>query len=197
MLIEYTAYDREGRRVSGKVEAESEQVAEDMLWQAELIVSRVRKVRRMPGLHEILPSMFGVKERQVISLARQLATLLDSGLPLLLSLQALGHDKNHPMITGALQGIMQDLSEGRSFSDGLARYPKIFPRIFVRLSRIGEQTGEISDILVRGGLPRGSGHGERKTPGESNVSCPGAHDGGDIDLRPDQLLHTYADGSAD
>ena len=46
--------------------------------------------------------------------------------------------------------MTQRISEGGQFSDGLADYPAIFPAIFVRLARIGEQTGELSDVLRRG-----------------------------------------------
>ena len=142
MLIEYTAYDRNGQRVSGTMEAGSEKAAEDILWQADLIVARVRKVRNFPKLHALFPSLFGVKEREVIAMTRQLATLLDSGLPLLLALQALSHASVHPMIKESM--------DGGQFSDGMARYPNIFPVIFVRMARIGEQTGDLGPVLRRG-----------------------------------------------
>ena len=150
MLIEYTAYDRSGKRISGTMEAGSERVAEDILWESDLIVTRVRKARRLPPLYTILPTLFGVKQRDTIALIRQLAILLDSGLPLLLSLHAIGHEKVHPMIREAINGLTEFISEGGQFSDGIERYPAIFPTIFVRLSRIGEQTGELSEVLRRG-----------------------------------------------
>ena len=83
-------------------------------------------------------------------MTRQLATLLDSGLPLLLALQALSHESVHPMIKESMDGIIQSLSEGGQFSDGMARYPNIFPGIFVRMARIGEQTGDLGPVLRRG-----------------------------------------------
>ena len=146
----YTAYDREGRKVSGTLEADSEQVAEDILWQSDLIVDQVRRVRKRPALHTIAPSLFGVKERDTIALIRQLATLLDSGLAMLLALEALSHEKAHPMIREALKGTIQFVSQGGQFSEGISRFPSLFPPLFVRLARIGEQTGDLSEVLRRG-----------------------------------------------
>ena len=150
MQIEYTAHDKQDRRVTGRLEADSEQIAEDLLWENDLIVDRLRRIRQRPSLHAMFPTLFGVKQRETIALVRQLAVLLDSGLPLLLSLQALSPEGAHPMIKAALRGMTQRISEGGQFSDGLADYPSIFPSIFVRLARIGEQTGELSDVLRRG-----------------------------------------------
>ena len=76
MLIEYIAYDRRGKRLTGTLEAGSEKVAEDILWQSDLVVTRVRKARKGLQLHTLLPSLFGVKQRETIALIRQLATLL-------------------------------------------------------------------------------------------------------------------------
>ena len=81
---------------------------------------------------------------------RQLATLLDSGLPLLVSLQAMSHEKSHGMIRDAMKGMSQLISEGGQLSDALAKYPAIFPALFVRLARIGEQAGNVSAVLRRG-----------------------------------------------
>ena len=102
MLINYIAYDRTGKKISGTLEAVSERTAEEILWQSDLIVTRVRKVRKLPALHTILPTVFGVKQQNTIALMRQLATLLDSGLPLLLALQAMSHERAHPLISEAL-----------------------------------------------------------------------------------------------
>ena len=153
MLIQYTAYDRTGRKIVDTMEADSEQTAQEILWESELIVTQVRRVRagrKLPALHTIFPTVFGAKQADVVTLMRQLATLLDSGLPVLLSLQAMRHEAVHPMIRDALTGLTDFIGEGGRFSDGISRYPAIFPAIFVRLARIGEQTGELSSVLRRG-----------------------------------------------
>ena len=53
------------------------------------------------------------------------------------------------MMKEALSGLTQFIREGGQFSDGLARYPAIFPPILLRLVRIGEQTGDVSFVLRR------------------------------------------------
>ena len=54
------------------------------------------------------------------------------------------------MIKEAVKGIIEHINEGGSFSEGLGRFPKTFPALFVRLARIGEQTGDLSGSLRRG-----------------------------------------------
>ena len=196
MLIEYKAYDRTGKPVNGKMEADSERVAEEILWQSDLIVTRVRRVRKPPALHTLAPTLFGVKQREVVAMMRQLATRLDSGLPLILSLEALSHEKVHPMLNEALEGIIGSINEGGRFSDGLARYPAIFPAIFVRLSRIGEQIGELSDVLRRAAFHLES---QAEIKGKLRSSLTYARhrvrDGGHIHIHTPRVLDTHAIGT--
>ena len=149
MLISYKAYDRSGNRLSGTLEAESAQIAEDLLWQSDLIVEQVHRVRKRPTLYTLFPTIFGVKERQTIALVRQMATLLDSGLALILAIQTMGSERAHPAIRDALKGLIESLNEGGQLSDGMAKYPAIFPDVFVRVARIGEETGNLSEVLFR------------------------------------------------
>jgi type II secretory pathway component PulF len=86
MEFKYTASTVEGSLVNGVVEAESETTAEEILWKSGLTIVDLKKSLNLPPLHEMLPSLFGVKRRDVIQFSRNLASLLDAGIPILRAL---------------------------------------------------------------------------------------------------------------
>ena len=147
--IQYSAFDRTGKPVKGVLEATSVQAAEEALWSSGLIVASVRRIRKRPSLYTLFPTFFAPGPKAAISFARQLATLLESGFPILESLQVLGSEQAHPALRDAIAKIRETLTEGRSFSDALEEHPQIFPMIFVRLTRIGEETGDLAPLLRR------------------------------------------------
>lgn len=147
--VRYSAFDKAGQPVKGELEANSVQSAEEALWSSGLIVANVRRVRSTPSLATLFPSFFGPGTSTAISFSRQLATLLDSGFPLVKSLEVLSGDQTHPALRDATSKIRQTLSEGLSFSQALEQHPHIFPNIFVRLARIGEETGDLAPLLRR------------------------------------------------
>lgn len=147
--VRYSAFDKAGQPVNGELEANSVQSAEEALWSSGLIVANVRRVRATPSLATLFPSFFGPGTSTAISFSRQLATLLDSGFPLVKSLEVLSGDQTHPALRDATSKIRQTLAEGLSFSQALEQHPNIFPNIFVRLATIGEETGDLSPLLRR------------------------------------------------
>jgi type IV pilus assembly protein PilC len=149
MLIKYKALDRSGRVREGVLEAESEKAAEELLWASDLIVTRVRRVRRLPPVHKLLPTVFGVREGQLIPFTRQLATLLEAGIPVLKALEVLRNQTVHPALKSALTDMVDFLRAGGLFSEAIRRHPTVFPSIFIRFTRIGEETGDLPAVLRR------------------------------------------------
>jgi len=80
-------------------------------------------------------------------LTRQLHVLQKSGVPLLSSLHALKTQLAGRSLRHVLDGVHQDLLEGRTFSQALGRQPRAFSPIFVSLIRVGEAGGLLSDVL--------------------------------------------------
>jgi type IV pilus assembly protein PilC len=147
--VQYLAFDRAGSPVRGTLEAASVKAAEDALWSSGLIVARVRPVGRKLKLHNLFPSLLGPGTNASVAFARQLATLLDAGFPLLDCLNILTSEQAHPAMREATTAIRERLAQGQSFSEALAAHPLIFPGVFVRLARIGEETGDLAPLLRR------------------------------------------------
>ncbi len=90
-----------------------------------------------------------VKRKQVTLMTRQLATLIDAGLPLLRSLSIL-HDQQKPgKLKNILDELVNDVQSGTTFSEGLAKHPKAFDKLYVNMVRAGEVGGMLEVVLNR------------------------------------------------
>ena len=146
MEFKYTASTAEGGLINGVVEAESETTAEDILWKSGLIIVDLKKRIKIPSLHEMLPSLFGVKRHDVIVFSRNLASLLEAGIPIFRALTIQGRF-GRASFRAVLREVIKELERGTRFSEACAKYPKVFPNFFVYLLKTGEEVGNLSQVL--------------------------------------------------
>ncbi|MBI3941945.1 MAG: type II secretion system F family protein [Chloroflexi bacterium] len=149
MPYRYVAYTTNGELVRGVVQAPTEEAAEETLWKSNYTVVSLKASRPRPGLTELLPSFFGVKRRQIIIFSRQVATLIESGIPILRSLRLLHGQTDGKAMKTVLGKIIEDIQSGISMSESMQKYPLIFPYIYSRMVQVGERTGNMESILRR------------------------------------------------
>ncbi len=105
------------------------------------------------GLHgEIkLPAFLRgrVKAKELMVLTRQLATLVDAGLPLLRGLRVLQRQTKSVLLKEALVGMSDAVESGSTFSESLGNYPRIFNNLYVNMVRAGEAGGVLEVVLNR------------------------------------------------
>jgi type IV pilus assembly protein PilC len=147
MEYKYSAQTAIGETVSGVLEADSLERAEELLWRSNLTIISLKKQMRLPSLSEAIPSLFGVKRKDVVNFSRDLATMLTAGLPMLRSLDILYRQSTRRGMKRVLRGIIQDLEKGNTFSEACAKYPMAFPPLFTRLVRVGEEVGNLASVL--------------------------------------------------
>jgi type II secretory pathway component PulF len=90
-----------------------------------------------------------VSPRDLILFTRQLETMLDSGLPILSSLEILHAQTTHPRLKPAIDGVRKDVEQGSTLTEALRRQPACFPRIYVNLVNAGEEGGLLAQMLDR------------------------------------------------
>jgi len=90
-----------------------------------------------------------VKPKQLMVFTRQLATLVDAGLPLLRGLTVLLKQERHPTLRESIAGMADSVEGGSTFSEAMAGYPKVFDRLFVNMVRAGEAGGVLELVLTR------------------------------------------------
>ncbi len=102
------------------------------------------------GMNINIPGMGGrVKPKVLTTFTRQLATLVDAGLPLLRGLRVLEKQERHPTLKQILGELGTSIEGGSTFSEALAQHPKVFNRLFVNMVKAGELGGVLEVTLER------------------------------------------------
>lgn len=147
MKYQYIAVSTTGQRIKGVLEADSEQRAEELLWQRNLTIISLKRQWQLPPLEKLFPTLFGVKRSDLISFSRQLASLLGTGVPILPALTMILAEVRKPSFRRILRDIIANLEMGNSFSQALGRHPTVFPSTYLRLIQVGEEIGNLSLVL--------------------------------------------------
>src|SRR5436190_2100770 len=97
-----------------------------------------------------IPGLSGkVKSKVLTTFTRQLATLVDAGLPLLRGLRVLEKQERNPTLKGIIAELALAIEGGSTFSEALAQHPKVFNRLFVNMVKAGELGGVLEVVLAR------------------------------------------------
>lgn len=94
-------------------------------------------------------SLFGPSLGDISAFCRQLAILLDVGIPLVRSLRILSERSQHPRLKKVAGQVASDVEEGRRLSEALARHPRVFTALLINVARIGEAGGILEPSLHR------------------------------------------------
>lgn len=152
----YKALNKEGKEIFGVVQAESQALAINDVRSLGLYPTQVREARKSDerrarkekkGLNELY--FGGVKQKELVVMTRQLATLIDAGLPLLRSLNVLIAQLKPSKLRDILRECAADIQQGSTFAEALAKHPKQFDRLFVNMVRAGEVGGMLEVVLNR------------------------------------------------
>jgi len=144
MAYKYRAYTLDKKIVQGIADATSESMAEAALYQAgyQRILS-LREVAPGPSLETLIPTLFGIKARDVIDFSQQLATLVESGLPILTALQLLEGQAPKAAMKKIIAGLVEEIRGGNSLSSALGNYPQAFSNAYCQVIKASEQTGRL------------------------------------------------------
>ena len=167
----YNALDASGMEVSDTLEAGTEQEAVATLRQAGFYPTSVMEAGKAAkaarggatkapkvkaaGLKKEINLNIPFLERKTIKpktlmiFTRQLATLIDSGLPLMRGLTVLGKQEPDPLLRTTIGKLADSVQGGSTFSDGLSQHPKIFNKLYVNMVKAGELGGVMELVLVR------------------------------------------------
>jgi type IV pilus assembly protein PilC len=97
-----------------------------------------------------IPGLGGrVKSKVLTTFTRQLATLVDAGLPLLRGMRVLEKQEKNPTLKGIIAELALGIEGGSTFSEALAQHPKVFNRLYVNMVKAGELGGVLEVVLNR------------------------------------------------
>lgn len=132
------------------MEAAAEKAAVQLLRDQGYIVISLTPKSEGFDLQAFFHKFRGVSEDEKVNATRQLATMVTAGLPLAQSLEILqGQVGSSPFFREVLGEATRDVQAGSSLSQSLAKYPEIFPPVYLSLIRAGEASGTLDQILTR------------------------------------------------
>ena len=151
-FYKYTAKDKTGRPVSGVLESPDERMVINALREKELTIISIRQQGsgRKKEASGAAP-MFGrrIKMTELVLFSRQMATMIESGIPLVNALDILIEQIETRAFRSVVAVTKEDVSAGMSFHDALARHPRAFSPLFVNMVKAGESSGALDDIMER------------------------------------------------
>jgi len=144
--FEWKGRVRSGQVRQGVLVADNRAAAEAMLRRDQIMVQNLREKREI-RLMPRLPQRVGAKRLAIFT--RQFSVMLDAGLPLVQCLEILGEQEENKAFRSMIQQVRQDVEQGSSLADAMARQPKAFDELFVHMVAAGEAGGILDIILQR------------------------------------------------
>ncbi len=144
--FQYIAVDEAGRETTGTLVAESRSAALDQVQDRSLHPVSVEEAE--PASGGVLSGRLGrIPRSSVDAFTRELANLLDAGVPLNRALSLLAGEAGWPAARRCWEQIRQDVVGGMSLADAMARWPRVFPPVYIAMVRAGETGGFLEKVL--------------------------------------------------
>ncbi|MDV6373893.1 type II secretion system F family protein [Deinococcus arenicola] len=150
-VFEYRARDRSGKMLKSQMEAETAAQVRDVLRAKNLMIVEIKAPKsglnadvKIPFLDNRPPNL-----KQVSIFSKQLATLINAGVPLVQSLAVLQGQIEHKGFQKIVRTLRSDVEAGTPLSEAIGKFPKVFNRLYVNLVRAGETSGTLDSVLDR------------------------------------------------
>lgn len=147
-VFKYVAKSADARSLSGQVTADNKAAALEMLRKRQLVVISVAETKAAAAAGINIKGK-KVKAEEIVIFSRQMATMVDAGIPILQALEALEEQTSNPVFKKVVGTIKEDIQHGSSLSAAFAKHPQIFDTLFTNMIKVGETGGVLSAIMDR------------------------------------------------
>jgi len=153
-VYEYNALNAGGKKIKGIIEADSMTVARQKIRQGGNYPVSLKETvpkARIKGSNGFQLPQLGqrIKQQDIHVATRQLATLLEAGIPLIPALNGLLEQITNPALRTIFAQIKDGVNEGNSLTSALSEHPRLFSRIYVNMVQAGEASGSLDVVLER------------------------------------------------
>ena len=149
--FEYTAKNESGKSVKGRVEASDKNAALSTLTKQHLRPISIKKEGSFDpnNLQFNFLKRKRVKKKDLVVFTRQLATMINAGVPLVRSLATLQEQTDNQFFKSTIERISKDVESGMAFAEALEKHPKAFTDVYVNMVAAGEASGILDEILKK------------------------------------------------
>lgn len=149
MKLYYKAVTGKGESIDGLIEARDPNEAAVYLRSKELFPIKIIK-KEKSKLENLIPFLGGkIKSSEIVSLTRQLSSMLTSGITLLRSLEILKNQIGNRALVDIVDNIIKDIQEGASFSRAISKHPEAFSPVYIALIEASEGSGLLDKAFLR------------------------------------------------
>jgi type IV pilus assembly protein PilC len=146
-LYAYRAIDKQGEIIQDKLEGSGEMAVAHELRQQGLLVLDVKE--QSLSQKDILAPFKRIKLSDLVIISRQLATMINAGLPIVRALYVLSEQTENPKLKDVVVAVRKDVEAGSSLSQALEKHPEIFSRLYAEMVKAGEIGGILDGVLLR------------------------------------------------
>jgi type IV pilus assembly protein PilC len=146
-LYAYRALDKQGEIIQDKLEGSGEMAVAHELRQQGLMVIDVKE--QSVAQKDILAPFKGIRLGDLVVFSRQLATMINAGLPIVRALYILSEQTENPKLNDVVVAVRKDVEAGSSLSEALEKHPEVFSRLYVEMVKAGEIGGILDGVLLR------------------------------------------------
>ncbi|SJZ86329.1 type II secretion system F family protein [Selenihalanaerobacter shriftii] len=147
-LFDYKVRNEDGELLEGVIEGKSKEIAGDRLKDKGYYIISLEQDEDSSDISEQLKQLRHVKTKDLASFCRQFATMINSGLSLVRSLDILVDQIDNPRLQGAVEEVQDDVESGLDLSTALGKHPNIFPKLFISMVEAGETGGVLDEALL-------------------------------------------------
>jgi len=148
MLFNYNAVTKNGEEREGAIESVNEDVAISSLQRRGLIIVSIRNADKVSLFEMDIAFLSRVKNKDVVILSRQIATLFEAQVPALRAFRLIAAESENTTLQKKLTEVSDDIQGGLPISEALNKHPSIFSDFYVNMVRAGEESGKLSDSFL-------------------------------------------------
>ena len=146
-MYTYTARTPSGDIQNGEVDVQSREEVVSYLRRNRMVPVKVEEKKGAPGGGFSLGT--GIQTRDIVIFTRQFATMINSGLPLVQSLDILAKQSENKALRKVIEEILYDVESGQTLADAIGKHPKVFTDLYKNMVAAGEAGGILDTILLR------------------------------------------------
>lgn len=152
--FDYKALDKRGKQVKGVLEADTVRQVRQQLREKGLVPVEVEQTKSQKANKSTGKSLFAsagprINTSELALLTRQLATLVQSAMPIESALAAVAEQTEKPAHKSMVMGVRAKVIEGYSLAEGLGEYSSVFDKLFCAMVAAGEKSGHLDSVLER------------------------------------------------
>ena len=136
--------DRKGTKISGEIQGSNAALIKNQLRKQGILVTKINKKSTL-----FSKRAKKIKPLDIAFFTRQLATMLESGVPIIQAFEIIAEGAENPNMAKLVNEVKVDVAAGNTLADSLRQHPQYFDDLFCNLVESGEQSGRLESLLER------------------------------------------------